>query len=153
MAKEVKKTKSTAKTAVAKAKPAAAKVAVKKAAKPKVAKEPRAVQVIDAANQTVGRLATKIALALRGKDKPEFMPHLDLGAVVQVVNIEQMKFSGKKIEQKKYFHYSGYPGGLKETKMSDLMQTNPGAVLYRAVRKMIPATRLRNDMLKRLIIK
>ncbi|MFH1412840.1 MAG: 50S ribosomal protein L13 [bacterium] len=113
----------------------------------------RKTQIFDAAEQTVGRLSTKIAIALRGKDKPEFQPHLDIGDIVEVTNVDRLKFTGKKLEQKKYYHYSGYPGGLKETKMSDVFKNDPGDILKRAVRKMLPDNRLRKDMLKRLIIK
>ena len=113
----------------------------------------RKLHKIDAENQATGRLATKIAIILRGKNKPEFQPHIDLGDIVEIRNIDKLKFTGKKLEQKKYYKYSGYPGGLKETKMGDLAKTNPGDILRRAVRKMLPANRLRNNMLKRLIIK
>lgn len=108
---------------------------------------------IDATDQTVGRLATKIALILRGKNKPEYQPHLDLGDIVEVSNISKLKFTGKKLDQKEYYHYSGYQGGLKTKKMSAIYALNPGEVLERAVREMLPPTKLRPGMLKRLIIK
>lgn len=108
---------------------------------------------IDATGQKVGRLATQIAIALRGKNKPEYQPHIDNGDIVEVANADKVVFTGKKIEQKKYFRYSGYPGGLKETKMRDLRDKNPGEIIKRAVREMLPPNKLRNDMLKRLIIK
>ena len=113
----------------------------------------RKLQKIDATGQTVGRLATKIANLLRGKTKPEFQPHLDLGDVVEISNISALKFTGKKLGQKQYHHYSGYLGGLKSKKMSEVYAHNPGDVLYRAVREMLPDTKLRTNMLKRLIIK
>ncbi len=113
----------------------------------------RKLHEIDAAGQSVGRLATKIAQLLRGKNKPEFLPHLDLGDIVSVKNISQLKFTGKKLEQKKYYHYSGYLGGLKTKKMSDLLVNDPGDILKRAVREMLPPTKLRSAQLKRLIIK
>ena len=113
----------------------------------------RRLHKIDATNKIVGRLASQIAIILRGKNKPEFEPHLDLGDVVEVSNIDKLKFTGKKLEQKKYFRYSGYQGGLKETKMSDLAKINPGEILRRAVREMLPGNKLRKNMLKRLIIK
>lgn len=113
----------------------------------------RKTHTIDATGQSVGRLASRIALILRGKNKPEFEPHLDLGDTVLVANVSGLKFSGKKLEQKKYLRYSGYPGGLKSTKMSDLMKVRPAEILKRAVREMLPPTRLRPKMLKRLIIK
>lgn len=98
-------------------------------------------------------MATQIATILRGKNKPEFAPHKDEGDVVEVTNIGKLKFTGKKLEQKKYFRYSGYPGGLKETKMDKLYDKNPGEVLMKAVKQMLPDNRLRNAMLKRLIVK
>jgi len=113
----------------------------------------RKTQKIDATDQAVGRLATKVATFLRGKHNPEYQPHIDAGDVVEVSNIDKLKFTGKKLDQKRYYSYSGYPGGLKEKKMSDLNEKDPGEILRRAVRKMLPATRLRTGMLKRLIIK
>ena len=115
--------------------------------------EKRNLHKIDATDQVVGRIATKIATLLRGKNKPEYVPHVDNGDIVEVTNIQKLSFSGKKLDQKKYFRYSGYPGGLKETKMSDLQKDKPDEILRKAVKKMLPATRLRNGMMKRLIIK
>lgn len=113
----------------------------------------RKVYKIDASNQTVGRLASKIANVLRGKNKPEYQPHLDLGDIVKIVNADKLKFTGKKLDQKKYFSYSGYLGGLKTRKMSDIFAKDPGEVIRRAVREMLAPTRLRKDIMKRLIIK
>ncbi len=113
----------------------------------------RKIHKVDASDQTVGRLATQIANLLRGKNKPEFQPHLDLGDIVEVSNITKLKFTGKKLDQKKYFHYSGYLGGLKTKKMSEVFAKDPGDVLKRAVREMLAPTKLRNDIMKRLIIK
>lgn len=109
----------------------------------------RKLHKIDAENKAVGRIATGIALILRGKNKPEYLPHLDMGDMVQVSNIDKLKFSGKKIEQKKYYKYSGYPGGLKTKKIADI---KPAEILKRAVRDMLPPTKHRVNMLKRLII-
>ena len=113
----------------------------------------RKLQKLDATDQSVGRLATKVATLLRGKHKPEYQAHLDLGDIVEVSNITKLKFTGKKLNQKQYYHFSGYLGGLKTRKMSDIYAKNPGEVLYRAVREMLPDTKLRIGMLKRLIIK
>jgi len=113
----------------------------------------RKLHKIDATNKTVGRLATQIATVLRGKNKAEFEPHLDLGDIVEINNISKLKFTGKKLEQKKYFRYSGYPGGLKESKMSEVFKFNPAQVLQRAVREMLPNNKLRKNMMKRLLIK
>ncbi len=109
----------------------------------------RNVYKIDAEDKAAGRLATQIAMILRGKNKAEYLPHLDMGGIVQVINIDKLKFTGKKIEQKKYYKYSGYPGGLKTKKIADL---NPADILKRAVRDMLPPTKHRVNMLKRLII-
>ncbi len=113
----------------------------------------RKIHKIDATGKAVGRLATQIALILRGKHKSDYTPHLDMGDIVEVSNVNKLKFSGKKLEQKKYYHHSGYPGGLKETVLADLFKKDPAEVLRRAVRKMLPANRLRKKMLKRLIIR
>ncbi len=113
----------------------------------------RQLHKIDAAEQSVGRLATQIATILRGKNKPEFLPYLDNGDIVQVSNIKRLKFTGRKLEQKKYYHYSSYPGGIKETKMNDLAKSNPEEILKRAVRDMLPPVKFRKEMMKRLIIR
>ena len=113
----------------------------------------RKIYKFDASDQAVGRLATKVANILRGKHKPEFQPHLDLGDIVEITNIDKLKFTGKKLEQRNYYHYSGYLGGLKTKKMSEVFAHDPGDVLRRAVREMLAPTRLRNNIMKRLIIK
>lgn len=108
---------------------------------------------IDAKGKAPGRLASDIAIILRGKNKPEFLPHIDCGDVVEVLNITEMKITGKKLDQKKYYSYSGYPGGMKEKKMQEVLDKDPGDVLKRAVRDMLPPVKFRTDMLKRLVIK
>ena len=113
----------------------------------------RRLHKLDASGKAPGRLATQIAIILRGKNKPEFEPHIDAGDIVEISNADELKFTGKKIEQKKYHRYSGYPGGLKEKKMSDLAKSNPGEILRRAVREMLPANKLRQVIMKRLIIR
>ena len=113
----------------------------------------RKLHKIDAEGKAVGRIATEVALILRGKNKPEFEPYIDGGDIVNVKNINKLKFTGKKLEQKKYFHYSGYQGGLKETKMKDLNENNPADILRKAVREMLPPVKFRKEMMKRLIIK
>ena len=113
----------------------------------------RQLHKIDASGQSVGRIASDIAIKLRGKNKPEFQPHMDCGDIIEVTNIDKLKFTGKKLDQKKYYNYSGYPGGLKETKMSVLKENNPAEILKKAVRDMLPPVKFRNDMLKRLIIR
>lgn len=113
----------------------------------------RQTHKIDASEQAIGRLASQIAIILRGKNKPEFQAHLDEGDIVEVLNIGQVSFSGKKMLQKKYFSYSGFQGGLKTKRMSEVFAANPGEVLRRAVKQMLPPTRLRDAQLKRLIIR
>lgn len=110
----------------------------------------RKLHKIDATGQVVGRIATQIATILRGKNKPEYVPHLDMGDIVEVNNVDKLKFTEKKLDQKKYYSYSGYPSGMKEKKMKEL---EPAEILTRAVREMLPPTKLRKGMMKRLIIK
>ena len=112
----------------------------------------REIHKIDATGQAIGRIATQVATLLRGKDKATYQPNIDAGAVVQVGNIAKAVFTGKKLEQRNYYRHSGYPGGLKTIKMRDVQAENPGEVLRRAVKQMLPANRLREGMLKRLII-
>lgn len=112
----------------------------------------RDVHKIDAADKAVGRIATQISIMLRGKDRPDFEKHIDAGSSVVVSNASKMTFSGKKLEQKKYYHHSGYPGGLKETALSKVFEKDPGEVLKRAVWNMLPKNKLRAKMIKRLII-
>ena len=119
-------------------------------------KTERRLHKIDASGKAVGRLASEIAVILRGKNKPEFEPRLDNGDIVEVANIDKLKFTGKKLDQKNYFRYSGYPGGLRTESMKKLRQSRPdGAaeILKRAVREMLPPVKFRGAMLKRLIVK
>lgn len=105
---------------------------------------------IDATNESLGRLASKIALILRGKTSPKFQPHKLADEKVVIQNIGKLKLTGRKMEQKKYYHYSGYPGGLREKKVKDVFQKNPSEVLRRAVLGMLPKNRLRKEMIKNL---
>ncbi|KYP79669.1 50S ribosomal protein L13 [Ferroacidibacillus organovorans] len=98
--------------------------------------------VVDAAGKRVGRLATEIASVLRGKHKPEFTPHTDVGDFVVVVNAEKVVFTGKKLTDKGYFRHSGYPGGLREVKAIDMLRTHPERVLEAAVKGMLPKNSL-----------
>lgn len=111
------------------------------------------VHHLDASGKSVGRLASQIAILLRGKNKPEYVPHIDDGDIVDVKNITELVFSGKKLEQKKYYRHSQHPGGLKITLLKNIVKENPAEVLERAVREMLPPTRLRPGMLRRLIIR
>lgn len=110
----------------------------------------RKLHKIDASGKSAGRIATQIALILRGKNKAEFEPHMDCGDIVEVQNIDKLVFTGKKQEQKKYYKYSGYPGGLKEKVQKDVPNAE---VLKRAVRDMLPPVKFRTAMMKRLIIR
>lgn len=108
---------------------------------------------IDATNQIVGRLASRIAQTLRGKDRPDFRPDRLPEVEVHVTNVAKMKVTGRKLIQKKYHRFSGYPGGLKTTSLETMFAKHPDRVLITAVRGMLPSNRLRPRMLKRLIIK
>lgn len=106
--------------------------------------------VIDAAGLNLGRLATKIATILHGKHKPIFTPGLDVGDFVIVINADKVEVTGRKLEQKKYYRYSLYPGGLKETSLQRMLQTHPTRVIEFAVRGMLPKNRLGRAMIKKL---
>lgn len=105
---------------------------------------------IDATNEVLGRLATRIAFLLRGKQKKDFMPHKEMGDYVVVRNVEKLKITGKKMEQKKYYRHSGYMGGLKEIPLKRLFKTKPGEVLRKAVYGMLPKNKLRAKQIARL---
>ena len=105
---------------------------------------------IDAKNAVVGRLATIISKIIRGKNKNTFTPHMDDGDFVIVKNIEQIKFTGKKFEEKKYYKHTGYPGGIKETTPEKLQQKKPGEVLKLAVKRMLPGGVLGRKQLNKL---
>jgi large subunit ribosomal protein L13 len=106
--------------------------------------------VIDATDQTLGRLSSEVASILRGKHKPEYTPHVDTGDFVIVINAEKIKLTGNKLDQKKYRRYSGYPGGLKEVTYRLLMQRKPEKALEIAVKGMLPHNRLGAQMIKKL---
>jgi large subunit ribosomal protein L13 len=108
--------------------------------------------IVDAKNKTLGRLASKIALILRGKHKPTFTPHLDNGDFVVVINASQIKVTGKKEKQKLYFRNSGYIGGLKSISYEKLAQTKPEEILMHAVRNMLPKGPLGRKIIKKLKI-
>lgn len=112
----------------------------------------RDVYNVDASGQVLGRMATDIAMHLMGKHKPSFESHIDAGDLVVVTNIKDVKISGNKVEQKVYYHHTGHPGGIKTTKMRDLMEDKPEEVLHRAVSRMLPKNKHRTERLKRLLI-
>ena len=107
---------------------------------------------IDATNKVLGRLATEIAVLLRGKNKTDFMPNKDMGDFVVIRNIKKIRVTGKKFEKKIYYHHSGYLGGLKETPFKKLCERDPGKVLKIAVFGMLPKNKLRAKQIKRLKI-
>ena len=106
--------------------------------------------LIDAEEKILGRLATEVALLLRGKGKVNFAPYIDGGDFVVVVNIDKIKVSGNKEEKKIYYHHTGYPGGIKEISYGKLFEKNPSAILRKAVWGMLPKNKLRTHMIKRL---
>ena len=107
---------------------------------------------IDAKNAVVGRVATVISKIIRGKNKTTFTPHMDHGDYVIVKNIEKIKFSGKKFQNKKYYKHTGYPGGIKETTPEKLYKKKPGEVLKLAVKRMLPSGSLAKKQLTKLKI-
>lgn len=106
--------------------------------------------IADATGKTLGRFASKIAHILMGKHKPNFVKHLDLGDYIIVINVDKMVLTGKKLSTKKYYHHSGYPGGLKEIVYEELMKEKPEFVLKKAVKGMLPKNKLARKMLKKL---
>lgn len=112
----------------------------------------REKHTIDASGKSLGRLAVEIAVLLRGKNKRGFEPRKDEGDFVTVTNIKDVRFTGRKLDQKKYYHYTGYPGGLRETPAKKLFAEKPGDVLKKAVYRMLPDNKLRDQMIKRLKI-
>ena len=108
--------------------------------------------VVDATGQTLGRLATQIATALRGKHKPEYTPHCDVGDFVVVINAEKIAVTGKKREEKLYHRYSGYPGGLRSRTFSEMLDRRPEEPLRLAVKGMLPRNRIARAQLRKLKI-
>ena len=108
--------------------------------------------LIDAENAVVGRLAAYISVVLRGKNKSQYTPHMDNGDFVVVTNIEKIKFTGKKFNNKKYYRHTGYPGGLKSTTPSLLINKKPEEILKLAVKRMLPGGPLAKKQLSKLKI-
>ncbi|HET9879950.1 MAG TPA: 50S ribosomal protein L13 [Candidatus Limnocylindria bacterium] len=106
--------------------------------------------VVDASDQTLGRLATRIATLLEGKHKPMYSPHIDTGDHVVVINAAKVRVTGDKLVQKRYYRHSNYPGGLKEESLERLMARKPELVIERAVKGMLPQNRLGRAMFKKL---
>jgi len=108
--------------------------------------------VVDAADMTLGRLASEIAKILRGKNKPIFTPHMDTGDYVIIVNAEKITVTGKKLDQKKYYHHSEYVGGLKETTLREKLAKKPEQVVELAVKGMLPKGPLGKQMYSKLFV-
>ncbi|MEY8516812.1 50S ribosomal protein L13 [Lachnospiraceae bacterium 29-84] len=108
--------------------------------------------VVDANGKTLGRLASEVAKILRGKHKPIFTPHLDMGDYVIVINAEKVKVTGKKMDQKIYYHHSGYVGGMKETTLKEMLAKKPERVFELAVKGMLPKGPLGRQMYKKLFV-
>lgn len=106
--------------------------------------------IIDAEGKTLGRLASYIAHRLRGKHKPIFTPHVDTGDFIVVINASKIRLTGNKLEKKKYYHYSGYPGGMKVRTAGEMLAKKPTALLYEAVKGMLPKGPLGRSMIKKL---
>ena len=106
--------------------------------------------MVDAEGQTLGRMASEIAKVLRGKNKPEYTPHVDTGDYVVVVNAEKVKVSGKKLQQKIYYNHSDYVGGMKETTLAEMMAKKPEKIIELAVKGMLPKGPMGRDMIKKL---
>jgi large subunit ribosomal protein L13 len=106
--------------------------------------------VVDAEGKTLGRLATQIANVLRGKHKPTYTPHVDVGDFVIVVNAEKVAVTGNKREKKLYWRHSGYPGGIRSRTLGDLLEKRPEEVIRKAVKGMLPRNRLARQQLRKL---
>ncbi len=106
--------------------------------------------LVDAEGQVFGRLASKVANILNGKNKPEYTPSVDVGDYVIVINAEKLVFTGNKLEQKMHYRHSGYPGGLKATSYKTLMDKKPEFAFMEAVRRMLPKNKMGSKMLKKL---
>lgn len=117
---------------------------------PKASEITREWHVIDASDVVLGRLATHTAALLRGKHKPIFVPHLDVGDFVIIINADKVALTGSKLEQKKAYRHSGYPGGLTATTYAELLETNPEKAVLKAVKGMIPHNKLGRAQLTKL---
>jgi len=119
---------------------------------PKMSEVKKRWLVVDAKNKILGRLATKVATILMGKNKPLFTPHLDVGDYVIVINADKVILSGKKQKTKMYYRYSGYPGGLKSVTFSNYLKEKPEELFIHAVKGMLPHNRLGRKMLSKLFV-
>ncbi len=108
--------------------------------------------VVDATGHTLGRLASQVAMVLRGKHKPTYTPYMDCGDYVIIINADKIKVTGKKMDQKIYYHHSDYVGGMKETKLKDKLARQPETVLEHAIKGMLPKGTLGKQMYKKLFV-
>jgi large subunit ribosomal protein L13 len=108
--------------------------------------------VVDGTNQTVGRMCSRIAAVLRGKNKASYTPHVDTGDFIIVINAEKVTFTGNKLEEKIYDHFTGYPGGLKQETAKNLQARRPEVIVERGVKGMLPKNRLGRKMYKKLFV-
>lgn len=108
--------------------------------------------LVDCQGQVLGRVASRIAMVLRGKVKATFTPHQDVGDFIVAINAESIQLTGNKVQDKKYYHYTGYVGGLKEYTAEKLLQRKPEELLFRAVKGMLPKTKLGRKQIKKLKI-
>ena len=108
--------------------------------------------VVDAQDQILGRLAAKVAFVLRGKHKPSFTPHVDCGDNVIIINAEKIRLTGTKMEDKNYISHTGYPGGQRTIGVKDLLQKHPERVLEKAIRGMLPKSRLGRELFRNLYV-
>jgi len=106
--------------------------------------------LVDARGVILGRMAAKVASIIRGKHRPTYTPHMDTGDYVVVINAQKVRVTGRKLKEKQYLRFSGYPGGLKRTSLEVMLKTKPAEVVKSAVRRMLPAGPLYRDMLKKL---
>ena len=106
--------------------------------------------VVDAEGMVLGRLSSQVAAILRGKHKPIYTPHVDTGDHVIIINASKVVLTGKKLDQKKYYHHTGYPGGLRSTDYRTLLATKPEFAVYESIRRMMPKGPLGRQMLKKL---
>ena len=106
--------------------------------------------LLDASDKTLGRLCAKISSILMGKNKAQYTPHNDLGDYIVIINAEKVKVTGNKDIQKKYYRHSGYPGGLKSSKFSEIIEKNPEDIILKAVKGMLPKNKLSNSMISKL---
>ena len=108
--------------------------------------------VVDATNEVLGRLSSKVAKILRGKNKPSFTPHVDCGDNVIIINADKIRLTGNKVEDKQYVRHTGYPGGQRIETPADLLEKNPGRIIEKAVRGMLPKSRLGSALAKNLFV-